>query len=75
MVVLCSDVLRYCFGDADPSTASYNFLNESVYRWYTSKPASFTPVYYKEADHENIFPDIWYLSDEIVRKSMGSTAT
>ena len=58
MVVLCSDVLRYCFGDSDPLSSTYNFLNESVGQWYRSKPASFTPVYYKEADHENIFPDI-----------------
>lgn len=66
MVVTCADVIRYCFGDADPSTVTYNFLNDSVSQWYDSKPPSFTPIYYKEADQDNIFPDIWYLSDEII---------
>ena len=66
MVVLCADAIRYCFGDGDPSTTTYNWLAESVTQWHNSKPPSFTPVYYKEADEENIFPDIWFLSDEIL---------
>ena len=66
MVVICSDALRYCFGDGDPSTVTYNWLVESVTQWHSSKPASFTPIYYKEADHDNILPDIWFLADEII---------
>ena len=66
MVVLCADAIRYCFGDGDPSTATYNWLAESVTHWHNCKPASFTPIYYKEANHDNIFPDIWFLHDDIL---------
>lgn len=66
MVVLCSDAIRYCFGDGDPSTATYNWLVESVNHWHNSKPASFTPIYYKPSDHDNVFPDIWFLADEVI---------
>lgn len=66
MVVICSDTLQYCFGDNDSSTAIYNWLVESASKWHDSKPASFTPIYYREADDERVFPDIWYVGDEIV---------
>ena len=66
MVVLCADAIRYCFGDGDPSNTTYNWLAESVAQWNSCKPASFTPIFYKEPDDDNIFPDIWFLSDEII---------
>lgn len=65
MVVQCADVIRYCFGDDDHSTVTYNWLLESTVQWHDLKPSSFTPVFFKEADDENVFPDIWFLSDEI----------
>ena len=66
MVVLCADVLRYCFGDGDHSTATYISLAESMAQWYNCKPSSFMPVYYKEAEENNVFPDIWIVGDEIL---------
>lgn len=65
MVVLCADSIRYCFGDGDTSTTTYNWLAESVAQWHSCKPASFTPIFYKEPEDGNVFPDIWFLSDEI----------
>lgn len=67
MVVLCADTIRFCFSDAPQTIAAYNYLVEQVATWHSSKPASFTPVYYREADKStpyDIFPDIWFAGDE-----------
>lgn len=64
MVVLCADVLRFCFSDAPQTNEAYTYLENQVQTWYSSKPASFTPVYYREARGEEIFPEIWYVGDE-----------
>lgn len=33
---------------------------------YNSKPASFTPVYYRPAEPHEFFPEVWYAGDEYV---------
>ena len=65
MVGLCADVIRHCFGNQDKLTSEYDRLSNSVDEWHTSKSSSFTPVYYKEADQDSGFPDMWLLNDEI----------
>lgn len=66
MVVLCADVIRYCFGESDQPLATYTFLADSVAQWHSFKPVSFTPVYHHEADADNVFPEMWFVDDDIV---------
>ncbi|KAK4506883.1 hypothetical protein PRZ48_000616 [Zasmidium cellare] len=67
MVVLCADVLRYCFSESQESQAqslaTCRYLVEQVQQWYDSKPASFTPVFHREPTESEVFPEIWYVSD------------
>lgn len=65
MVALCADTIRFCFGDDDKPMSGYERLSLAVQQWHSSKSESFTPIYYKEADEENLLPDIWFLSDEV----------
>lgn len=32
--------------------------------WFSQKPSSFTPMYFREWDNENVLPEIWMLSGE-----------
>ncbi|OCL02702.1 hypothetical protein AOQ84DRAFT_348764 [Glonium stellatum] len=66
IIVLCADVLRYCFGDGEHSVSSYNQLLKYSTDWMTYKPSSFTPIFYREPKEGNIFPEIWLLSDSVV---------
>lgn len=66
MVALCADVIRYCFGEDDRSTSTYERLSESVKDWNRCKNGSFTPIYFKEADEDSVFPEVWFLNDEII---------
>ena len=66
MVVLCADVIRYCFGEGDHSTSTYNWLATSLAQWYECKPASFTPLYYAEPMDGKVFPEVWYFADDII---------
>lgn len=34
MVVICADILRYCFGNGTPSVAAYLYLESQVSQWY-----------------------------------------
>ncbi|EME49909.1 hypothetical protein DOTSEDRAFT_68653 [Dothistroma septosporum NZE10] len=64
MVVLCADTLRFCFSDGHHTAVNYKYLEEQVQHWWTSKPSSFVPVYYREPEGEEAFPEIWYVADE-----------
>jgi len=68
MVVLCADIIRFCFGEGDQSNALYGYLCESVEQWHRCKPGSFTPIYFREADLQNgmAFPELWFVGDEIL---------
>lgn len=33
---------------------------------YNSKPAAFTPVYYRPAEQNEFFPELWYVGDEMI---------
>lgn len=65
MVVLCADVIRYCFGEGDQLSSTYTWLADSVERWHACKPESFTAIYLRLSDEEEVFPEIWFLSDDI----------
>ena len=66
IVVLCADVIRYCFGDGDHATPTYNFLANAVAQWFECKPASWTPVYHRVPGEDEVFPEIWYMGDDII---------
>lgn len=66
MVVLCADVICWCFGSEDHSLAAYSALADQVEQWNNCKPSSFTPIYQQEASVDNIFPELWFVGDEVV---------
>ncbi|KAH8817319.1 hypothetical protein F5884DRAFT_853740 [Xylogone sp. PMI_703] len=61
-VVHCADVLNFCFGDMALSVPKWTSLKEYNKRWQASKPQSFTPIYYSEANPSigQVFPQIWH---------------
>jgi len=66
MVVLCADVIRWCFGSKDHCLATYTALADQVEQWNNSKPCSFTPIYQQAAGVDQIFPQLWFVGDEVV---------
>ncbi|KAJ9649400.1 hypothetical protein H2199_000175 [Coniosporium tulheliwenetii] len=66
IVVHCADVLRYCFGDGEHSVNTYNQLSDYCRDWMAYKPASFSPIFYREASEGELFPEVWLLSDAVV---------
>lgn len=65
-VAICADVMRFCFSEDDKLSSVYDRLATSVEQWHTCKNDSFNPVYYKAADQDSSFPEIWILSDDIL---------
>ena len=71
MVALCAQIICYCFAGDDQDgavwqTSTYTSLARSVAWWYESKPDSFTPIYYMAASADEVFPQLWFASDEVV---------
>lgn len=64
MVVLCADVIRYCFSEEPQTIAMFKYLEDQVRTWHSSKPATFTPVFYRDPEDDQIFPEIWFVGDE-----------
>lgn len=60
-----SHVLNYCFGDGDQSVATYNQLVDYCDNWMSYKPSSFLPIYYREPEEGEVFPEIWLLGDAV----------
>lgn len=63
MLVHLGDILRFCFGAADSSPLSWNQLMDYSTQWWESRPHSFAPLYYKDAESGKLFPQIWMSSD------------
>lgn len=68
-VVHCADVLNFCFGDGAQGSLGragsvewWTELDEYNRRWTEGLPASFTPIFHREPDSEEVFPEIWYQS-------------
>jgi hypothetical protein len=66
IIVHCADVIRYCYGDGSHTLSTYAELVEYCDDWMALKPSSFAPMYYKDADERNYFPEIWFLGDAVV---------
>ncbi|KAI7325039.1 hypothetical protein KC340_g6201 [Hortaea werneckii] len=66
MVVLCADVIRWCFGSEDHNVSTYTYLADMVAQWHASKPPPFTPIYYAPPGPDNVFPELWYVQDDVL---------
>lgn len=55
----------YCYADHRRSNHDYDSLLEYHTAWLELKPKSFDPIYVKPASSqvEEIFPEMWFLSD------------
>jgi hypothetical protein len=66
MVLLCADVIRFCFSDTDHPTRTFRELKDAITEWDLRKPVTFTAIYYESAEAEDkVFPTLWYLREEI----------
>lgn len=65
VILHCADVLTYCYGEEIPIVDRYDQLLGYSQGWLTSKPPTFSPIYYKSPSQsdEGMFPQIWYLGD------------
>jgi hypothetical protein len=66
MVVLLADIIRYCFGDHNQRQSTYTFLRDCTLQWFSSKPASFLPVYEQSANEHTVFPELCFIADDVV---------
>ncbi|TKA76956.1 hypothetical protein B0A49_01731 [Cryomyces minteri] len=66
MIVHCADVIRYCFGDGEQTTSHYTKLLDYCMEWHAFKPPSFSPIFFRDWDTTNVFPEIWLLGDAVV---------
>lgn len=68
IIVHCAETIRYCFGIHEHERNHARFLELLQYceEWAKYTPSSFTPIFYKDPDAENVFPEIMYLSDAVV---------
>lgn len=65
IIVLCAEVLSYCYGDDAKSANTWTQLTDRAQIWITSKPASFEPSYSmpRKMSQSQVFPQIWLLNE------------
>lgn len=65
IIVLCAEVLGYCYGDDPNPPGAWDDLAERARCWMGSKSASFEPLYCVPArtTESQVFPEIWLLND------------
>lgn len=61
MVWIAAEVVDFCFGEHDNRFERWDILNRKSQTWYNCKPASFSPIYYRDRAPEEgrYLPDIW----------------
>jgi hypothetical protein len=72
-VVHCADAIGFCFRSEENTATSglgrqtrlaeYDALVEYHRGWSQCRPRSFDPIFWREAEGENAFPNWWFLSD------------
>lgn len=63
IIVLCAEVLTYCYGD-DPKTVQiWDKLMARAQKWINSVPISFEPLFYRSPCQGQVFPTIMLLND------------
>ncbi|KAH8650565.1 hypothetical protein BGZ60DRAFT_473863 [Tricladium varicosporioides] len=65
IMVLCAEVLSYCYGEEQKLAETWDNLSERVSSWMESKSASFEPLFSVPAGvkENQVFPQIWLLND------------
>ncbi len=65
IIVLCAEVLSYCYGDEPKTADAWHDLANRTQSWMDSKPTSFEPLQFVpcRTSDDQIFPEIWLLND------------
>jgi hypothetical protein len=64
-MVLCAEVLSYCYGEGPKLAEAWDDLSARVKSWIDSKPSSYEPLFCVPTCvvKGQIFPQIWLLND------------
>lgn len=64
-IVLCAEVLSFCYGDGPRTVEAWNELDGRARFWMASKPATFGPLHQKQplSPDPQPLPEIWLLND------------
>lgn len=66
IIVLCAEVLTYCYGDGPKTLSEWNTLAGRTRSWMEIKPISFEPLLHRaprQRSETQVFPEIWLLND------------
>lgn len=65
LIIFCADVLQFCHGPKKRLKEQWEELSTQEHKWSRVLPKSFQPIYYRPPDtaKQEVFPEIWYLSD------------
>ena len=64
VIVLCAEVLTYCYGDTPKTPDAWDNLASRSRTWFETKPPSFDPLHCRPGRTEaTVFPEIWLLND------------
>lgn len=66
IIVLCAEVLTYCYGDGPKTYSEWTTLTDRTRSWMELKSLSFEPLLHRNSRQRSeaqIFPEIWLLND------------
>jgi len=65
IIVLCAEVLSYCYGDEPKTADAWHDLTDRTQSWMDSKPTSFEPLQFvpRRTSEDQVFQEIWLLND------------
>lgn len=63
IIVLCAEVLTYCYGDDPKTVQCWDKLMGRAQKWINSVPISFEPLLYRSPCQGQAFPTIMLLND------------
>lgn len=66
VIVLCAEVLSWCYGEEAKTRATWEGLSRRARRWIDDRPASFEPLLHRESGpggEGQAFPEIWHIND------------
>jgi hypothetical protein len=65
IIVLCAEVLTYCYGDGPKTAEIWDDLAGRIHSWKSLRSASFEPLHSipGRCSDSQVFPEIWLLND------------
>ncbi|KAH8204607.1 hypothetical protein TruAng_001236 [Truncatella angustata] len=66
VILHCAYCIQYCFGVQEQRPSLWTELNSYLEQWNENKPWCFQSMVPEEADGSKFFPDITYISDEVL---------